>query len=114
MRKLLIILLLAAIACSEVKETNEEINNLLNFMGVEIDDVEFSWIQTIYEKVSDYFKKIWGKIKGGIQWLKDNGYWDTLVSLAKTVGKVVAVNYCSAYLTPPVCGLIVDAIFSFI
>ena len=99
MRKLLVILLLAAIACADVTEINEEPNNLLNFIGVKIDDVEFN---------------IWDQVYGGIQWLKDNGYWDVLISVAKGVGKIVAINYCSVYLSSSVCSLIVEAIFTFI
>ena len=97
MRKLLAILLIAAIAC-EVVETE----TIPDFDNVELKN----WI--------DGLKKGWDTltngVKNAISWLKEKGLWDTIVKLAKTAGKLGAKALCSRYTSGDICGQIVDAI----
>lgn len=98
MRKLLVFFLIAAIACTEVVDTE---------MVPDFDNVELkNWI--------DGLKKGWNAltngVKNAIQWLKEKGLWDTIVKAAKTAGKIGAKALCAKYTSGDVCGQIVDAI----
>ena len=97
MRKLLAILLIAAIAC-EVVETE----TIPDFDNVELKN----WI--------DGLKKGWNAltngVKNAISWLKEKGLWDTIVKLAKTAGKIGAKALCARYTSGDTCAQIVDAL----
>ena len=54
-------------------------------------------------KPLEIFKKQTRQIQNGIYWLKANGYWDPIMDVVKTVGKVAAISLCSAFLTPFIC-----------
>ena len=118
MRKLIIILLITVIACAEVDNTPKEkvsdFNELLDLLDLDANSVELGWLSDIFKKVGNFFKGIWDKIKGTVQWLKDKGIWDTLVSLAKTGARIGVTSLCSAYLSPAVCGPVVNAVFSLV
>ena len=118
MRKLIAILLIAVIACVEVDNTPKEevsdFNELLDLLDLDANSVELGWLKKIFKKVGNFFKGIWDKIKGTVQWLKDKGIWDTLVSLAKTGARIGVTSLCSAYLSPAVCGPVVNAVFSLV
>ena len=118
MRKLVAILLIAVIACVEVdttpKEEVSDFNELLDLLDLDVNSVELGWISNIFKKVGNFFKGIWDKIKGTVQWLKDKGIWDQLVSLAKTGARIGVTSLCSAYLSPAVCGPVVNAVFSLV
>ena len=118
MRKLVAILLIAVIACVEVdttpKEEVSDFNELLDLLDLDANSVELGWLSDIFKKVGNFFKGIWDKIKGTVQWLKDKGIWDTLVSLAKTGARIGVTSLCSAYLSPAVCGPVVNAVFSLV
>ena len=118
MRKLVAILLIAVIACVEVdttpKEEVSDFNELLDLLDLDANSVELGWLSDIFKKVGNFFKGIWDKIKGTVQWLKDKGIWDQLVSLAKTGARIGVTSLCSAYLSPAVCGPVVNAVFSLV
>ena len=118
MRKLIIILLITVIACAEVDNTPKEevsdFNELLDLLDLDANSVELGWLKKIFKKVGNFFKGIWNGIKGTVQWLKDKGIWDQLVSLAKTGARIGVTSLCSAYLSPAVCGPVVNAVFSLV
>ena len=118
MRKLVAILLIAVIACVEVdttpKEEVSDFNELLDLLDLDANSVELGWLKKIFKKVGNFFKGIWNGIKGTVQWLKDKGIWDQLVSLAKTGARIGVTSLCSAYLSPAVCGPVVNAVFSLV
>ena len=118
MRKLVAILLIAVIACVEVdttpKEEVSDFNELLDLLDLDANSVELGWLSDIFKKVGNFFKGIWNGIKGTVQWLKDKGIWDQLVSLAKTGARIGVTSLCSAYLSPAVCGPVVNAVFSLV
>ena len=116
MRKLIAILLIAFIACVEVdttpKEEVSEFKELLDLLDLDLDSVELSWLGNIFSGIGKFFGNIWNGIKTGINWLKEKGIWNTIVSLAKTGGKLVATGFCSRYLPSGVCKTAVNGIFS--
>ena len=118
MRKLVAILLIAVIACVEVdttpKEEVSDFNELLDLLDLDANSVELGWLKKIFKKVGNFFKGIWNGIKGTVKWLKDKGIWDTLVSLAKTGARIGVTSLCSVYLSPAVCGPVVNAVFSLV
>ncbi len=56
MRKLIVILLIAVIACAEVdttpKEEISDFNELLDLLGLDVNSVELSWINDIGNKIA--------------------------------------------------------------
>ena len=61
-----------------------------------------------YEEIT--LESIWNNVQDAIQWLKDHGYWNKLVQLAKTVGKYIAGNLCKKYLDAGICNQILNMI----
>ena len=118
MRKLIAILLIAVIACVEVDTTPKaeepDFKELLDLLDVDVNSVELGWFSNIFKKIGGFFKGIWNKVKEGINWLKKKGIWDTLVTVAKTAGRIAATTLCSSYFTPAVCTPVVNTVFSLI
>jgi hypothetical protein len=99
MRKFLVFLLIAVIACAEVAE-----KDAFEDFEIDLDSVELkSWLGNIWNKIKSFGQKVWNGIKGGVDFLKRTGIWNVL----KTAGKAVATTACSAYLSPAVCGPII-------
>ena len=82
MRKLIIILLIAVIACAEV---------------------------TPKEKAC--FGENWDKVKEAVFWLKDNQIWSQLVTLAKCGSKLGVLQKCSLYFSFDLCEPIKDGVY---
>ncbi len=78
MKKFLAIFLVAVIACATVDEPLE------------------SWLGDLWDKIKNAVKK-------AIQWIKDNGYWDTLVNVVKTAGKAAAKALCQKVFDEDTC-----------
>ena len=113
MRKFLAILLIASIVCVEVSNTPEKVaeDNLLDLFEFDIESAEFKgWIKKVVNKVKDVGKKVVDKVKSGIDYLKKKGYWSLIVNALKTAGKIAATSLCSAYLSPAVCGPVINTI----
>ena len=117
MRKLIIILLITAIACVEEDNTPKEevsdFNELLDFLDLDVNSVElhYDWKTNKYEDLPwNYFYKI----KLYIRWLKKKGIWDKLVSLAKTGSKLDAYKLCYDYLAKEICTPVVNAAFKLV
>ena len=106
MRKLLAILLIATIACNGLVETIESFNEDMIFDYFELDKeaVELN----IFSKIGKVFKNVWSKVKGVVKWLKKKGLWSKIVSIAKTVGKIAAKQFCEKYAKTSKCSDIVD------
>ena len=113
MRKLIVIFLIAAIACAEVDTTpkteESKFKELLDILDFDVDSVEL-FFPEIFDGIGNLFEDIWDEIQSGIKWLKEEGIWDSIVSVAKTAGKYVATHYCSEYLSPEVCKPVIDGI----
>ena len=92
MKKFLLVLLIAVIACNDVVET------------IDLDDVELN----IFTAIGNFFKGLWEKVKGVVNKLKSWGVWDAIVKAAKTVGKLAAKALCNKYDSSGKCGDIVD------
>ena len=92
MRKFLLVLLIAVIACNDVVET------------IDLDDAELN----IFKKIGGFFKKLWEKVKGVVNKLKSWGVWDAVVNAAKTVGKFAAKALCNRFDSSGKCSDIVD------
>ena len=114
MRKLISILLIVAIACAEVDTTpkteESKFKELIDLLDLDLDSVELNWIGNFFDGIGDFFGDFWETVKSGIEWLKEEGIWDSIVSVAKTAGKYVATHYCSEYLSPEVCKPVIDGI----
>ena len=98
MRKLLAILLIATIACNGLAETFED--NIFDYLDLDKEAIELGFF--------DFLGKLWNKVKGVVDWLKQKGWWDTIVKVAKTVGKYAAKKLCEKYAKSSKCGDIVD------
>ena len=92
MRKFLLVLLIAVIACNDVVET------------IDLDDVELN----IFTAIGNFFKGLWDKVKGVVEKLKSWGVWDAVVKAAKTVGKLAAKALCNRFDSSGKCSDIVD------
>ena len=93
MKKFLLVLLIAVIACNDVVDT------------IDLDDAEF---RNIFQKIGDFFKGLWDKVKGVVNKLKNLGVWDSIVKAAKTVGKLAAKALCNKFDSSGKCSDIVD------
>ena len=62
-------------------------------------------------KPLEIFKKLDRQTQNGIHWLKENGYWDPIMDVVKTVGKVAAISLCSAFLTPFICKPVITFVY---
>ena len=92
MRKFLLVLLIAVIACNDVVDT------------LDFEDAELN----IFKSIGKFFSNLWSKVKGVVQKLKNWGVWDGIVKAAKTVGKLAAKALCNKYDSSGKCGYIVD------
>ena len=102
MRKLLVFLLIAVIACAEVAE-----KDAFEDFELDLDSAELkSWLGNIWNKIKSFGQKVWNGVKSGVDFLKRTGIWNVL----KTAGKAVATTACSAYLSPAVCGPVIGAL----
>ena len=120
MRKLIIILLIAVIACVEVDNTPKEevsdFNELLDLLDLDANSVELflDFLKKFWNKVKGVFGKIWKVVKGPVEWLKDKGIWDQLISLAKTGTKSAVTSLCSKHFSESICKPVVEGVYKLI
>ena len=81
MNKFLLVLLIAVVASATVQIDNGELK---------------SWISKLKDKLKKFVKKLCGKLKDLYHWLKDNGFWDQIVDLAKQYAVPAAIGLCSS------------------
>ena len=86
MKKFLVILLIAIVACSSVSVVEEE----------EFDLELPNWLKNGWSKVKEYVKKV-------IIMLKGSGYWDLIVDYLKTKGKEYAKKFCLKWYDEEFC-----------
>ena len=109
MKKFLAILLLAVISCTLVDE--------LRAGGVIIgqDDVNLEalpdFLKRVWEKIKSIWSSIPAKIKQVITFLKEHGYWDTLIDMIKKYGVKYGTDFCDNYLDHDLCADAVKWIF---
>ena len=109
MKKFLAILLLAVISCTLVDE--------LRAGGVITgqDDVNLEalpdFLKRVWEKIKSIWSSIPAKIKQVITFLKEHGYWDTLIDLIKKYGVKYGTDFCDNYLDHDLCADAVKWIF---
>ena len=84
MKKFLVILLIAVIACEAVEQ---------DF------DLE-SWWSKIWKKITGAVKKAW-------DWLTRSGVLAKIKSVLWSAGKAAAIALCSTYFTPAVCSTVI-------
>ena len=84
MKKFLVILLIAVIACEAVEQ---------DF------DLE-SWWSKVWKKITGAVKKAWN-------WLTSSGVLNTIKSVLLSAGKAAAIALCSTYFTPAVCSTVI-------
>ena len=113
MRKLIAILLIVAIACAEVDTTpkaeKSEFKELLDILDFDVDSVELFFTE-IFDGIGNFLGSIWDTIKGGIQWMKNSGLWDSVKSILLTTGKYAATHFCTKYISSDVCKTAIDGI----
>ena len=97
MKKFLAFFLIAVVACEAV------------------DDLDLESIQDwIVDKVTSIWNTLTDAVKKAINWLKDKGIYDLIKDKVIQLGKVAATTFCSAYLSPAVCGPAVEGICTLI
>ena len=62
-------------------------------------------------KPLNIFQKLSKVAQNGIHWLKTHGFWDPLMNVVKTVGRVAANSLCSAFLSSAICEPTVGFVF---
>ena len=109
MKKILAILLIAAIAATFVDDLKEA--GLFD----ERDDVVLNGLPDFFKRLWDKIVEFWHDIPGAIQkvisFLKDNGYWDDLIDLIKKYGTKYGTDFCDNYLDHDLCADAVKWIF---
>ena len=109
MKKVLAILLIAAITATFIDDLKEA--------GIfdERDDVVLNGLPDFFKRLWDKIKQIWNDIPGAIQkvinWMKDKGYWETLIDLIKKYGTKYGIDFCSKYLDHELCTDVVNFLF---
>ena len=85
MRKLLVLVLFAVVACSTLEDDLLELQPV--FDEVNLEGIDLSVFVELWEKAKTVAKK-------AVKFLKDNGLYEPLVDLLKTKGKELALNLC--------------------
>ena len=94
MKKILIIFLLAIVACSSVEIDALEDIELINAPA---------WLVRGYNIIKDYFKK-------AKAWLEENKLWDPLYNTIINKGRTYGMKYCTEMISEDACEKIVDGI----
>ena len=143
MKKFLLILIIAVIACVEVEEKVQKedklkviLHDFLNFIDFEdptivelglLDKIKnfikktilkgkelIDKVKNAIEKGKDILKDMKDQILKGVDLLKEKGIWDKLVGYVKTGGKAAALKLCSEYLTSAVCTPLIEVVINLI
>ena len=98
MKKILIIFLLAIVACSSVEIDALEDIELINAPA---------WLVRGYDIIRDYFKK-------ARAWLEENKLWDPLYNAIINQGRTYGMKYCTEMISQEACEKIVDGIIDIV
>ncbi len=93
MKKFLAVFLIAIVACEAIEDF----------------DIE-GWLDDIGDFFSDLWDKLSDAVKNAVNFLKDKGIYDLIKDKLLQAGKTAAITFCSAYLTPVVCGPAVEGL----
>ena len=93
MRKFLVVLLIAAIACTEVAVTET------------VQDVE---MKGFIRKVINGVKNVIGKVRGVVNWVKQTPIWPVVRQVGVQVGRKVLTGVCSKFVNPAACSKVVN------
>ena len=93
MRKFLVVLLIAAIACTEVAVTET------------VQDVE---MKGFIRKVINGVKNVIGKVRGVVNWVKQTPIWPVVRQVGVQVGRKVLTGVCSKFVNPATCSGVVN------
>ena len=100
MKKFLLVLLIALVASATIQFDTGDLNG-----GI------LDW----FKKIGQFIASLWGKLKDLYDWLKDTGYWEQILNLAKEYGKPAAVQLCaSVFGDEETCSGFIDLLLSFI
>ena len=109
MKKFLTILLLAVISCTLIEDLKAE--GLFD----ERDDIALEALPDFLKRLWEKIKSIWNNIPAAIQkvitFLKEHGYWETLIDLIQKYGTKYATDFCDNYLDHDLCADAVKFIF---
>ena len=67
-------------------------DNIFDYLDLDKEAIELGFF--------DFLGKLWNKVKGVVDWLKQKGWWDTIVNAAKKL--------CEKYAKSSKCGDIID------
>ena len=110
MKKVLVLFLISVIACSFIDDLKE--------VGVfdERDDEVLrglpDFFSRLWDKVKQFFKDLPGNFKKVCEWLKNNGYWDTLIDIIQKYGTQYGTTFCAKYFDESLCHDVVSWLFS--
>ena len=100
MKKILFFLLIAFVITTTVQEDKEDLEG---------------WWSDLWGNFTAFLSKLTGEAKKIYKWLKDNGYWDIIVSLVKKFAVPAAITACTTYTGAyAACSIIINVLVSFI
>ena len=104
MRKLLVLVLFAVVACSTLEDDLLELQPI--FDEVSLEGIDLSKFVEIWEQVKNVAQK-------AVKFLKDNNLYEPLVNLIKTEGRKFALNFCNDKLaSEETCKNVIDWLLS--
>ena len=106
MRKLLVLVLFAVVACSTLEDDLLELKPI--FDEVNLQGIDLSGVRELWEKAKKVAKK-------AIEFLKECDLYDPLIKLIKTKGRELALNFCNNKLaSEETCNNIIDWLLSYL
>ena len=97
----------------EIKHLEKDLENFMEKNKIPVKEIKKLFINESH-KVQQTIKQLSQKARNGIYWLKKKGYWEPIKFIAETAGQYAAESVCSAFLSPLVCGLAMDIVFTFV
>ena len=95
-----------------IKGKFKEFENFLEKHNIPVKKLT-SLFKDIPKNAQKAFNQLTQKGRNAIYWLKKKGYWEPIKFVVETGGQYAAESLCSLYLTPLVCGPVVDVAFTF-
>ena len=95
----------------EISEKAQEMGKDISEKAKEIAEDVSGKSKEIVKEILKFFEKLDEETKKVIVWLKENGYWDQIVEIAETIGKIAAIQACKVYVPGQICDVVVQFIF---
>ncbi len=96
-----------------IKGKIKDFENFLEKNKVPVKQIK-SLFGNVSKKAQNAFNQLNQTGRNTLYWLKKNGYWEPLKFVIETGGQYAAESLCSIYLTPVVCGPVMDLAFTFV